>query len=273
MVVAFVVFVVVLLVVRPLNAVFQKTHNFQDMNFKSCIPALRLRTIPLSLAGVSLGAMLAAADYHVDWKVAAFLLLTAVFLQMLSAHKSKVLTVSAALSGMTVLFFSFGTLFCMESLLLMVLGYFVFNMILKRKDMMDIRLRMIMNFIAYGVAGVFGTYCLCTHVFAPSLVLLPSVAVGSFAMAVLHLEDERDIRIWQTVLVLMGWAAMLTYASLRIFDQWHYLFVLTLPLYIWHLVGVWKDSGRALDKYRPLLVLSTFAFAILSGLGFLVYLF
>jgi hypothetical protein len=48
--------------------------------------------------------------------------------------------------------------------------------------------------------------------------------------------------------------------------------VLTLPLYVLHLRGVWRRSGRELDPMLPLLVLSTFAFALLGGLGFLVYL-
>ena len=45
---------------------------------------MRLRTLPLSLAGVSLGLMLAASDYIIRPWVAFFTLLTTVFLQILS---------------------------------------------------------------------------------------------------------------------------------------------------------------------------------------------
>ena len=45
---------------------------------------MRLRTLPLSLAGVCLGIMLAAADYHVSLKVALLIMLTTVCLQILS---------------------------------------------------------------------------------------------------------------------------------------------------------------------------------------------
>ncbi len=298
---------------------------------KSYISALRLRTIPLSLAGVSLGAMLAAADYHVDWRVAAFLLLTAACLQMLSnvcnelgdfqhgnssaqgreASESlvsgeltedrmklliKVMVVLTCLSGMTMLFFSFGTLFCMESLLLMVLGYFAIRAAshyTMGKDPYGYRgLGDLYVFLFFGLVSVFGAYCICTHVFATWLILLPSAAIGFFSIAVLNVNNIRDMesdrmtrttvalklgergaKVYQTVLVSLGWASMLTYAALRMFDPWHYLFVLTLPLFVWHLTGVWRHSGRALDRYLPLLVLSTFAFALLTGLGFLVYLF
>ncbi len=301
------------------------------MKIKSCISALRLRTIPLSLAGVSLGAMLAAADYHVNPMVVAFLLLTAACLQILSNVSNelgdfqhgtasaqgrdaslslvtgeltesdmklmiKVLIVLTCLSGMAMLFFSFGTLFCMESLLMMVLGYFAITAAMKYtmgKNPYGYRgLGDVFVFIFFGIVAVFGAYCICSHVFAPSLILLPAVSIGSFSIAVLNVNNIRDMesdrmtrrtvalqlgengaKIYQTILVVVGWAAMLAYAFLRMFDPWHFLFVLTLPLYIWHLAGVWKNSGRALDKYLPMLVLSTFAFAILGGLGFLVYLF
>ncbi len=301
------------------------------MKIKSCISALRLRTIPLSLAGVSLGSMLAAADYHVNPLVVIFLLLTAACLQVLSnvsnelgdfqhgtlsaqgreASQSlvtgeltesdmklmiKILVVLTCLSGMTMLFFSFGTLFCMESLLLMVLGYFAIRAAMKYtmgKNPYGYRgLGDVFVFIFFGIVAVFGSYCICSHVFAPSLILLPAVSIGSFGMAVLNVNNIRDMesdrktrttvalqlgengaKIYQTILIVMGWAAMLAYACLRMFDPWHFLFVLTLPLYIWHLAGVWKNSGQALDKYLPMLVLSTFAFAVLGGLGFLVYLF
>ncbi len=292
---------------------------------------MRLRTIPLSLAGVSLGAMLAAADYHVDFKVIAFLLLTASCLQILSnvcnelgdfqhgtvsaqgreASQSlvsgdltesdmkmmiKVIVVLTCLSGMTMLYFSFGTLFCMESLLLMVLGYFAIRAASKytmgRNPYGYRGLGDLYVFIFFGLVAVFGAYCLCSHVFGTWLILLPSAAIGTFSIGVLNVNNLRDMesdrltrttvalklgergaKIYQTVLVVIGWTAMMLYASLRMFDPWHYLFVLTFPLYIWHLVGVWKNSGRALDKYLPMLVLSTFAFALLAGLGFLVYLF
>ncbi len=301
------------------------------MKIKSCISALRLRTIPLSLAGVSLGAMLAAADYHVSPTVVVFLLLTAACLQVLSnvsnelgdfqhgtvsaqgrdASQSlvtgelteadmklmiKIIVAATCLSGMAMLFYSFGTLFCMESLLLMVLGYFAIRAAMKytmgRNPYGYRGLGDVFVFIFFGLVAVFGAYCLCSHVFAPSLILLPAASIGSFSMAVLNINNIRDMesdkltrttvalklgekgaKIYQTILVVMGWAFMLAYACLRMFDPWHFLFVLTLPLYIWHLVGVWKNSGRALDKYLPLLVLSTFAFALLGGLGFLVYLF
>jgi hypothetical protein len=57
------------------------------------------------------------------------------------------------------------------------------------------------------------------------------------------------------------------------FSWWHYLFVVTLPLYVLHLRGVWQCTGKALDPMLPLLVISTFQFCLLAGLGFCAHLF
>lgn len=48
------------------------------------IKSMRLRSLPLSLAGVALGIMLAAADYRISFKVALLVMLTTVCLQILS---------------------------------------------------------------------------------------------------------------------------------------------------------------------------------------------
>ena len=48
------------------------------------IKSMRLRTLPLSLAGVCLGIMLAAADYRVGGATIVWIMLTTVCLQILS---------------------------------------------------------------------------------------------------------------------------------------------------------------------------------------------
>ena len=83
---------------------------------------------------------------------------------------------------------------------------------------------------------------------------------------------ERGAKIYQTVLIAVAWAAMIAYAMLCFYDPWHYLFVLCLPLFIWHLAGVWKNSSAELDMYLPQLVLSALLFCLLAGGGFLIYL-
>jgi 1,4-dihydroxy-2-naphthoate octaprenyltransferase len=147
-------------------------------------------------------------------------------------------------------------------------------------------------FLFFGIATVCGGYFLCAHEFPSWILLLPATAIGCFSVAVLNVNNIRDMktdaatrvtvamklggrsaRIYQTALIALGWAAMLAYCALRIFSIWHYLFVLTLPLFILHLRGVWTRDGRALDPMLPLLVMSSFLFSLLAGLGFVVFLF
>ena len=54
------------------------------MTFQSITRSMRLRTLPLSLAGVVLGIFLAAADYRIQAVTVVWLILTTVSLQILS---------------------------------------------------------------------------------------------------------------------------------------------------------------------------------------------
>ena len=146
-------------------------------------------------------------------------------------------------------------------------------------------------FLFFGIATVCGGDFLCSHEFASWIILLPAAAIGFFSMGVLNVNNIRDMktdaatrvtvairmggkraRIYQTALIALGWACMLAYCSMRFFSIWHYLFVLTLPLFIMHLRGVWTRDGRALDPMLPLLVMSSFLFSLLAGLGFVIFL-
>ena len=147
-------------------------------------------------------------------------------------------------------------------------------------------------FLFFGIATVCGGYFLCAHEFPSWIILLPAAAIGCFSVAVLNVNNIRDMqtdaatrvtvamkmgghraRIYQTVLIVVGWGCMLAYCSLRFFSIWHYLFVLTLPLFILHLRGVWTRDGKELDPMLPLLVMSSFLFSLLAGLGFVAFLF
>lgn len=300
------------------------------MKAKAYISALRLRTLPLSLSGVSLGAMLAAADYLVDWKVVLFVMLTASFLQILSnlsnelgdfrhgtvsghGREASAALVSGALtegglkvmiritvlltvaSGLAMLHFTFGSIFLLESFIMMIVGYFAINAAIRytlgRNPYGYRGLGDLYVFIFFGLVSVWGSYFICSHSFGSWLVLLPAVSIGAFSIGVLNVNNLRDMesdkenrvtvalrmgekgaKVYQTVLVLVGWIAMTAYACLRVYDPWHFLYVLSLPLFVWHLAGVWKHSGKALDRYLPMLVIATFLFALLAGAGFLVYL-
>ena len=147
-------------------------------------------------------------------------------------------------------------------------------------------------FLFFGIVAVLGAYFVCTKgIGLHWKLLLPAAGVGFFSVGVLNVNNIRDMktdaanrvtvaiklgahraRIYQTVLIGLGWACMTAYCLLCWPSVWHWLWVITLPLYIKHLHGIWTREDRALDPMLPLLVMSTFALCLLMGLGFCAYL-
>lgn len=298
--------------------------------FSSYVKSMRFRTLPLSLAGVCLGIMLAAADYSVSWKVAVLVMLTTVCLQILSNVSNElgdtlsgvdgsgregpqyslgeggltvkevkrfvvVMAVACALSGLLMLQASFGTLFALEPICLIVLGAAAIGAAIKYtlgKNPYGYRgLGDMSVFIFFGIVSVLGSYFVMSHAFPYWIMLLPAVSIGCFSVAVLNVNNIRDIdsdaglrvttpmrigvkraKIYQTVLIVSGWLCLVAFNLLRFPDVWHWLYFITLPLFVAHLHGVWTRSGKALDPMLPLLVISTFLLSLLMGFGYLVFL-
>lgn len=294
------------------------------------IKSMRLRTLPLSLAGVCLGIMLALADYRIDWKVALLIMLTTICLQVLSNVSNElgdtlsgvdgedrngpqyslgegglavsemkgfiaVMAVACALSGLLMLQASFGTLFAIEPLCLIALGAAAIGGAIKYtlgKNPYGYRgLGDISVFIFFGLVSVMGAYFVAAHTILSWIIALPAVAIGCFSVAVLNVNNIRDMktdagirvttplkvglkraRIYQTVLITLGWLCLIAFNLMRFQDMWHWLFVITLPLFVKHLIGVWTRTDRELDPMLPLLVISTFILSLLFGFGYLVFL-
>ena len=294
------------------------------------IKSMRLRTLPLSLAGVCLGIMLALADYRIDWKVALLIMLTTICLQVLSNVSNElgdtlsgvdgedrngpqyslgeggltvsemkgfiaVMAVACALSGLLMLQASFGTLFAIEPLCLIALGAAAIGGAIKYtlgKNPYGYRgLGDISVFIFFGLVSVMGAYFVAAHTILSWIIALPAMAIGCFSVAVLNVNNIRDMktdagirvttplkvglkraRIYQTVLITVGWLCLIAFNLMRFQDMWHWLFIITLPLFVKHLVGVWTRTDRELDPMLPLLVISTFILSLLYGLGYLVFL-
>ncbi len=148
-------------------------------------------------------------------------------------------------------------------------------------------------FLFFGLVAVLGAAFVCTQGLGLHWkLLLPASGVGFFSVGVLNVNNIRDMktdaanrvtvaiklgakraRIYQTALIVLGWACMIAYCLLCWPSWWHWLWVVTLPLYILHLRGVWTREDRALDPMLPLLVISTFLLCLLMGLGYCAFLF
>lgn len=290
---------------------------------------MRLRTLPLSLAGVILGVTLAADKTDVSPWTAALIFLTTVCLQILSNLSNELgdtlsgtdsayrqgpkyalgsgdMTIGdikklilmfiglCVISGLAMIQVSFGSLFKTESICLEALGAAAIVGAMKYtlgKNPYGYRgLGDVFVFIFFGLVSVLGGYYVAARELPPLIMLLPASAIGCFSVGVLNVNNIRDMktdavnrvtvaiklgmkgaRIYQTILVTLGWALILVFCAVYDFAPGHYIFIITLPLYIKHLQGVWTRSERALDPMLPMLVISTFFLSILAGAGFLIF--
>lgn len=295
------------------------------MKFSAAIHSMRLRTLPLSLAGVVLGIFLAAANHNVSTWTVVFLLLTTVCLQILSNLSNELgdylsgtdgeqrigplyslaegnisvevfkrliylFVALCSVFGTIMIGLAFGTLFALKPMMLLILGagaiwaathYTLGKRPYGYRGMGDISV-----FIFFGLVSVMGGYFVIAGVLDTWILLLPAATIGVFSVGVLNTNNIRDMesdagtritiplkigerraKIYQTVLITTGWILMLAYTLITYTSAWNFLYLITLPLYILHLMGIWKHHGSALDKYLPLLVMSSFLFSILAGVG------
>lgn len=285
---------------------------------------MRLRTLPLSLAGVITGISLASTVAVPDAAVIVALLMTTAFLQILSnlsnelgdnlhgtdtadrqgiryslqdgemtvPEMKKLIAVIASLcclSGLTMVFLSFGTLFSAEPLCLLALGaaaiWAAMNYTLGNNPYGYRGLGDLFVFIFFGIVSVTGGGYVCSHIVRVRW-LLPAAAIGCWSIGVLNVNNIRDMktdavtrttvalklglrkaRVYQTALIVAGWLMMLTYTLLTAGSLSQWLYFITVPLYALHLKGVLTREDRALDPMLPLLVMTTFITALLFAAG------
>lgn len=217
------------------------------------------RSLLLSLSGALLGIALAAADYRVDWKTALFMVLTVVFLHFYSVYSksesektwSRLSLALTIANGLAALYFSFGTLFLMEPLILVVFGYMIIRAV-RHTSFVSRGKGILYVFVLFGILAVYGSYYICSHSFGSWPLFFPALSMGFMAVAA-KADDDRWI--FKMIMNISGWACMIAYACLRMFDPWHFLFVLSLPVFFFK---------------RP--EWATFVFALLTGAGFLAFL-
>lgn len=276
---------------------------------------MRLRTLPLSLAGVVCGALLAwphAEACMPVWTLVT-LLLTTVSLQVLTNlsnelgdHLSGVdgegregpnysmtdggLTVKQmwkAINAMVVVCCVSGLLMVWMSgspwwlLLLGAAAIWAATHYTLGKNPYGYRgLGDLFVFIFFGLVSVMGGYFVIAHTLEWN-VLIPACAIGLLSVAVLNVNNIRDMasdkglrktiplrigsraaKCYQTVLVLTG--ASLLFFNLP-FKWWN---AILLSILIAHVVMVWRNDGKKLDPALPILVITTFLFGLAYGLQF-----
>lgn len=285
---------------------------------------MRLRTLPLSLAGIIAGIALASVNSAPDIPTVISLIFTAALLQILSnlsnelgdtlrgtdsddrqgiryslqngemtiPQMNRLIVLVAGLcciSGLIMILCSFGTLFAIEPVCLLVLGsaaiWAALHYTLGEKPYGYRGMGDIFVFIFFGLVAVSGSAFVCSHSFKP-VWMLPAAAFGLWSIGVLNVNNIRDMktdastrttvalklgldkaRAYQTVLILGGWILMLAFNLLCASGWMQWIHFIVLPLFAMHLNGVWKRTDRDLDPMLPMLVISTFATSLLFAFG------
>jgi 1,4-dihydroxy-2-naphthoate octaprenyltransferase len=300
------------------------------MNLQAWISAIRLRTLPLALASIGMGSFLAASLGLFSLKIFFLCSLTTILLQILSniandygdsvhgadsaeregpkrAVQSGQIPAKQMLRAMvllSVLAFGAGIYLLYEALhdasrqtILFFLGLGIVSILAAitytagKKPYGYMGLGDVSVFVFFGWVGVLGTFYLHTKEFYwPNL--LPATSCGLFAVAVLNINNIRDIEsdrkagkhsipvrlgkqkavLYHWVLLALGVAAAVWYVLLTYTSVFQFLFLLIVPLLWRNGRGVWeKHKASELDPYLKQMALTTLFFIITFGLGQLIH--
>jgi 1,4-dihydroxy-2-naphthoate octaprenyltransferase len=293
---------------------------------KIWIAAMRPRTLPLAIASIIMGTVLAAAWQPFSVPVAILCVVTAILLQILSNlandygdsqhgadHAQRegparavqsgaisektmlgamaVTALLAAISGLTLLWFAFGSdgrgLFLIFVLIgaLSIIAAVAYTAGFRPYGYAGLGDLAVLLF--FGWIGVMGSYFLHTHRFDWEI-MLPATCSGLLAVAVLNVNNIRDIesdrlagkqtipvrigpkkaRVYHWVLLTAAVLAAVIYVFLAYISPWQLLFLLAVPLLIKNGLSVGRTfSPRKLNPLLKQLSLVTLFFVLLFSLG------
>lgn len=298
------------------------------MNLTVWLSAFRLRTLPLALSSIGMGSFLAAYSGNFNIIIFTLCAVTTIFLQILSnlandygdtvngadhadregpirAVQSGVISIQSMrlaitifvvlslISGLSLLYVSFG--WNWESILFF-LGLGVLSIIAAitytagRKPYGYAGLGDISVLLFFGLVGVVGS----SYLFIKEinfLFILPAMSCGLFSVAVLNVNNIRDIdsdkqagklsipvRLGRKKAVIYHWslivgglltAIIFTIINFQSVYQW--LFLLFTPLLFINAIGVAKNTeAKELDPYLKQMAISTLLFVIAFGVGLVI---
>jgi len=294
---------------------------------KAWISAFRLRTLPLSLSCIGMAAFLAAAAGKFNGLLFGLCCLTTIFLQILSnlandyvdsingadhigrkgpqrAVQSGAISASqmrnavllfsvlCLLSGIGLLLIAFGLdwnalLFFLVLGLLCIAAAIAYTV--GRKPYGYAGLGDLSVLIFFGLVGVMGSLYLFTRRFEYTD-LLPALSCGFFSIAVLNVNNIRDIEsdrqagkfsipvrigreraiTYHWFLLTAGTLSAVVYTVVCYESPWQFLFLPTVALFVRNGVAVSTLPSEKLDPYLKQMALSTLLFVVSFGVGLLL---
>ncbi|HEY3402514.1 MAG TPA: 1,4-dihydroxy-2-naphthoate octaprenyltransferase, partial [Ohtaekwangia sp.] len=143
--------------------------------------------------------------------------------------------------------------------------------------------------IFFGLVGVMGSYYLFTKA-VTWLEILPALSCGFFSIAVLNINNIRDIEsdrkagkfsipvrigrdqaiVYHWFLLAAGWSCSLVYTLLAYHSPWQFLFLISLPLFLRNGLAISQKPSQELDPFLKQMALSTLLFVVLFGIGLIL---
>jgi 1,4-dihydroxy-2-naphthoate polyprenyltransferase len=141
-------------------------------------------------------------------------------------------------------------------------------------------------FIFFGIVAAGGAFYLHAHYFHPDI-LLPSSTLGFLSTGVLNVNNMRDIdsdaasgkhtmvvriglakaKLYHVFLVCAAFVSLIGFTLLHWTSLWQWSFLITLPLFLMHLINVVKSNSAAMDKYLKQLAVSTLLLVVCFGIS------
>lgn len=293
--------------------------------FSIWLQAFRLRTLPLALSSILMGSLLAVSHGYFDTAIFLLGVLTTIFLQILSNlandygdaksgidgvdRKGPSRTVQAGLiekqemkrmlyvfvilsliSGISLIVLALGDQW-MKGLMFFILGLgaiaAAINYTVGKSPYGYSGWGDLFVLIFFGFVGVLGSYFLLSGQLTPWLIL-PAISTGLFSVAVLNLNNIRDIEsdrkngkfsipvrlgrsravIYHSLLLVLGIVAAITYVIFEGTAWYSWAFLLVVPLLIVNARAVSvKKEASDLDPYLKQMAISTLFFVLLFGFG------
>ncbi|HRG80658.1 MAG TPA: 1,4-dihydroxy-2-naphthoate octaprenyltransferase, partial [Cyclobacteriaceae bacterium] len=143
--------------------------------------------------------------------------------------------------------------------------------------------------IFFGLVGVMGSYYLFTHSITWKE-LLPALSCGLFSIAVLNINNIRDIEsdriagkysipvrigkekavTYHWILLVGGLLSAIVYIILHFKSPWQFLFLVTVPLFVKNGLSIHHKPSEELDPFLKQMALSTLLFVLLFGIGLIL---
>jgi 1,4-dihydroxy-2-naphthoate octaprenyltransferase len=288
------------------------------------LSAIRLRTLPLALSSIGMGGFLAAAVNKFDWTIFLLCCLTTVCLQILSnlandygdsvngadhagrkgpqravqsgaismTQMKAAVIITASLSFVSGISLLWVSLEWNQNEFLTFLGLGILCILaaiaytVGKKPYGYAGLGDVSVLLFFGLVGVMGSSYLMTKNLE-WLQLLPALSCGLFSVAVLNINNIRDIEsdmaagkfsvpvrigkknaaLYHSFLLIGGTVTSLIYVALNFHTAWQLMFLLVFPILVKIMIAVKNEPSEKLDPWLKRMALTTLLFVILFGVG------